>query len=188
MQFTTETIAASVRQNRIALTELVGLKIDIERGDDICVLEVVAIQPAGITLVGASGRPTTYSTPFHEVVVLRNASWTVPAPLNQSICGIARAQCEAYVAALKEQAALSELRKMSVNFYRTRSLPDWRHFTRLLESSPAYMAAHEPGSRRLVHEISRGNRQLDGFTMNWLRNLLRRCYRLVYADPCSPRS
>ncbi|NBZ88985.1 hypothetical protein [Stagnihabitans tardus] len=187
MQFTTETIAAAVRQNRIALTDLVGLRIDIERGDDICVLEVVAIQPAGITLVGASGRPTTYSTPFHEVVVLRNASWTVPDPLNQAICGIARAECEAYVVALKEQASLSELRKMSVNFYRTKNLPDWVHFTRLLESSPAYMAAHEPGSRRFVREVLRGNRPLDSSAINWLRDLLRRCYRLVYADPCSPR-
>ena len=188
MQFTTETIAAAVRQNRIALTALVGLKIDIERGDDICILEVVAIQPAGITLAGASGTLTTHHMPFHEVPVLQNAFWTVPEALNQAICGIARAQGEAYLAALKEQAALSELCSMSVNFYRTRRLPDWRHFTRLLESSPAYMAAHEPGSRRLVHEISRGSRQMDGFTINWLLNLLRRCYRLVYADPRSPRS
>lgn len=187
MQFTTETIAAAVRQNRIALTALVGLKIDIERGDDIYILEVVAIQPAGITLVGASGALATHHKPFHEVPVLQNAFWTVPEALNQAICGIARAQGEAYLATLKEQAALSELCSMSVNFYRTKRLPDWRHFTRLLETSPAYMAAHEPGSRRFVREVSRGNRPLDGSAIKWLHDLLRRCYRLVYADPCSPR-
>lgn len=187
MQFTTETIAAAVRQNRIALTDLVGLNIDVEKGDNICILQVVAIQPDAITLVGASGKPATYSVPFQEVAVLQNAFWTVPDALKQAIGGIARAQSEAYVIALKEHSALSELRGMSVTFFRTQRTPDWAHFTRLLADSPYYMAAHEPGSRRFVRDILRGHRQMDALAVKWLNDLLRRCYRLVHADLQMPR-
>lgn len=187
MQFTTETIAAAIRQNRIALNDLVGLNIDVEKGEDIAVLKVVAIEPDAITLVGESGKPVTHSRSFQKVPVLHDAFWTVPEALQQAICDTAQAESAAYLIALKEQAALCELRAMSITFFRRRKLPDWAHFAGLLSDSPAYMAAHEPGSRRFVREISGGNRQMDPAAIEWLHCLLRRCYRLVYADLQKPR-